>query len=162
MFLKVARFIDLLLVALTLGLTFCHALEIFGKMQLSSAEWLAVQQHLYNAFGPVGGMIELLSVVMTWTVFAMVLRRRPAKTLTLIASLCVTAALIVWFATVRPMNTVFNGWTAATMPVDWRTYRNQWETGHAVSAALFAVAFCGLVAALLAEIPEAGAVAPRP
>jgi hypothetical protein len=158
MSLKIVRFIDLLLIALTLGMTFCHALEIAGKMQLSPAEWLAVQQHLYLAFGPVGGMIELFSVVMTWVIFAMVLGRRPARTLTLVASLCATAALIVWITIVRPMNTVFNGWTATILPADWMTYRNQWEMGHAVSAALFAVAFCALVVAILGEIPS-GAVA---
>jgi hypothetical protein len=153
MALKTARFIDLLLVALTLGMTFCHALEIVGKLRLGGSEWLAVQHNLYIAFGPVGGAIEVLAVAMTWVVFVMVRWRKPARTLTLLAAIAVTGALLLWFATVAPMNTVFNGWSAATLPAGWQSYRNQWETGHAVSAVMFAIAFCALVIALLAETP---------
>src|SRR3954447_3865402 len=40
MVLKVLRFVSLFLMALTLGLTFCHVMEIAGKLRLSGAEWL--------------------------------------------------------------------------------------------------------------------------
>jgi hypothetical protein len=59
--------ISRLLVALTLGLAFAHVLEFFGKQRPSARDWLMVQQHLYVAFGAVGGPIELAAIALTWT-----------------------------------------------------------------------------------------------
>jgi hypothetical protein len=55
MTLNATRFLSLLLVALTLGMTFCHVMEIPGKLRLDGATWLIVQQNLYVDFGVVGG-----------------------------------------------------------------------------------------------------------
>src|SRR3954469_12240697 len=79
MVLKVLRFLSLLLVALTLGLTFCHVMEIAGKLRPSGAEWLTVQHNPYVAFGPaLGAWIEVGAIVLTWSVAFLVRRRRPA------------------------------------------------------------------------------------
>ena len=154
MALKVVRFINLLLVALTLGMTFCHVMEIAGKLRLDGAAWLTVQHNLYVAFGVVGAAIEVLAIVLTWVTALMVRGRRPAARWTLAAAACVTAGLGVWFALVAPMNAALSGWTPETLPADWTSYRNQWEIGHAVHAALFGLGFGALVVALLAEIPN--------
>jgi hypothetical protein len=34
-----------------------------------------------------------------------------------------------------------SGWTPATLPADWTRFRDRWEFGHAVHAALFALGF---------------------
>ncbi len=154
MALKVVRFVSLLLVALTLGMTFCHVMEIPGKLRLDGAEWLAVQHNLYVAFGVVGAAIEVLAIALTWVLVVMVRGRRPAARWTLAAAVCVTAGLGVWFALVAPMNAALSGWTPETLPADWTSYRNQWETGHAIHAALFGLGFSALVIALLAETPS--------
>jgi hypothetical protein len=154
MSLMLARFVSLLLVALTLGLVFCHAMEIPGKLRLSGAEWLVVQHNLYIAFGTAGAAIEVLAILVTWLVVFLVRRRRPAVWWTLGAALAVTAGLTVWFLLVAPMNAALAGWTAETLPADWTAYRNQWELGHALHALLFALGFGALVAALLAETPR--------
>ena len=65
MLLKFVRFINLLLVALTLGMTFCHALEYPGKVNLSGPEWLTVQHNVYIAFGVVGAALIIGFIV--WT-----------------------------------------------------------------------------------------------
>jgi hypothetical protein len=154
MALKTTRFLSLLLVALTLGMTFCHVMEIPGKLRLDGAEWLTVQHNLYVAFGIVGAAIEVLSILLTWAVAFMARKRRPAAYWTLGAALCVTLGLIVWFALVAPMNAALSGWTPETLPADWASYRNQWELGHAIHAALFGLGFGALVVALLAETPD--------
>ena len=43
------------------------------------------------------------------------------------------------------MNEALNGWTAATLPTNWSTYRLRWELGHAFAAALAVVAFVALM-----------------
>jgi hypothetical protein len=155
MALRTVRFLSILLVTLILGLAFCHVMEIPGKLRLGAVEWLAVQQNLYVAFGaPLGASIELLSIAATWMLVAMVRRRRPAFWWTLGAAICVTAGLAAWFALVAPMNGVLAGWSAQSIPAEWKDVRNRWEIGHAVHAALFFLGFSGLVIAMLAETPD--------
>jgi hypothetical protein len=91
-------------VALTLGMIFCHVMEIPGKLRLDGATWLVVQQNLYVAFGVVGAVIEVFSILLTWVVAIQVRRRSFAFAWTVAASLCVTAGLAVWFAMVAPVN----------------------------------------------------------
>jgi hypothetical protein len=122
MTLKTTRFLSLLLVALTFGMAFCHVMEIPGKLHLNGAQWLTVQQNLYIAFGVVG------------------------------AAICMTAGLIVRALLVAPMNAALSGWTPETLPADWTNYRDQWETGQAIHAALFGLGFSALAIALLGEI----------
>ncbi len=93
MLLKFVRFVNLLLVALTLGMTFCHALEYPGKVKLSGPEWLTVQHNIYIAFGVVGAIIEVIAIATTWIVFAQIRSWKLSRVLTLGAALCGTAAL---------------------------------------------------------------------
>ena len=151
MLLKFVRFVNLLLVALTLGMTFCHALEYPGKVKLPGPEWLTVQQNIYIAFGVVGAVIEVTAILTTWIVFAQIRTWKLARVLTLLAALCATAALGVWFAWVDPVNTALNAWTPETLPDNWMSFRDRWEAGHAVGAGLFLLAFSALVVAILSE-----------
>jgi hypothetical protein len=149
--LKILRFVNLLLVALTLGMTFSHALEYPGKAKLDGVEWLTVQHNVYLAFGVVGAIIEVTAILTTWIVFAQIRSWKLARVLTLLAALCSTAALGVWFGWVDPVNTALNAWTPENLPDNWTTFRDRWEAGHAVSAALFLLAFSALVVAILTE-----------
>ncbi len=153
MTLKVVRYLSLLLVALTLGMTFAHVMEIPGKLRLDGATWLAVQHNLYVAFGVVGAAIEVLAILVTWLLLLMVRGRRPAARWTLLAAISVTAGLADWFLLVAPMNAALGVWTPETLPADWTRYRDQWELGHAIHAALFGLGFSALAIALLAETP---------
>jgi hypothetical protein len=75
--LKITRFFSLLLVALTLGMTFCHVMEVAGKLRLEGTTWLTVQQNLYVAFGKIGAVIELLAILLTWLATVQVRLRLP-------------------------------------------------------------------------------------
>ncbi|MFZ5790870.1 MAG: hypothetical protein ACOY3L_09245 [Pseudomonadota bacterium] len=149
--LDLVRFFSLLFVALTLGLVFSHVMELPGKLRLDGADWLTVQHNLYVAFGVVGAAIEVLAIVLVWLLVFLVRARKPAWRWTLIAALCVSAGLGVWFWLVSPMNAALNAWTPETLPPDWTRYRDQWEIGHAIHAALFGLGFGALVIALLGE-----------
>jgi hypothetical protein len=153
--LALLRFADLLVVALVFGLTFAHVLELPGKLRLDGPAWLAVQQNLYVAFGPFASVAEPLAILLTWALAVMLRGRRPAFVLTLLAALGSSAGLAVWFLLVAPMNLLLNGWTPATLPPDWTACRDQWELGHAIHAVLFGIAFCLLLAAILADATRA-------
>ena len=81
-------------------------------------------------------------------------QRAPSRVTATPAGLCVGAGLAVWFALVAPVTDALSGWTPATLPPDWSSYRHRWETGHAIHAALFAAGFISLLVALLAETPD--------
>jgi hypothetical protein len=152
--LKSLRFVNLLLVVLTFGLTWCHVVEIPGKLRLAGSQWLDVQHNLYVAFGPpFGAPIEVAAIVLTWWVLFLVRHRRPAAAWTLVAAISTTIGLGVWFWLVAPMNAILAGWTTETLPAYWPSVRNQWEIGHALHSALFGLGFIALTRALLAETP---------
>lgn len=149
------RFADLLLVGLVFGLTFAHVMELPGKLRLDGPAWLAVQQNLYVAFGPFASVGEPAAILLTLALAIMLRGRWRAFVLTLLAALSSSVGLAVWFLLVAPMNTLLNGWTTATLPPDWTACRDQWELGHAIHAALFGVAFCALLAAIVADTTRA-------
>jgi hypothetical protein len=139
--------LSLLFVALTLGLTFAHVLEIAGKLRLGARDWLTVQQNLYGAFGTIGAACEILAIAFTW----LTVRQRPAGTpearYTWAAAIAASAGLVAWAMIVAPMNTVLSAWTPASIPPDWTRVRNRWELGHATQAVLYLTAFVALAIA---------------
>ncbi len=153
MALKAVRYANLFLVALTMGLVFAHVMEMPGKLRLDGATWLAVQHNLYIAFGVVGAAIEIAAILTAWALCVMVRADRRAFAWTLFGAVAVSAGLADWFILVSPANAVLNGWTAASLPADWTAIRNQWETGHAIHFALFALGFAALLAAVIRETP---------
>jgi hypothetical protein len=50
-------------VALTMGLTFAHTLELPQKLGYDAATWTRIQQSLYLWFGVVGGAVEVAAVI---------------------------------------------------------------------------------------------------
>jgi hypothetical protein len=149
--LPIVRWTTLVCTGVTLGATVAHVLELPNKFTLDGPLWLAVQQNLYCGWGAFVGPFETTAIVSTWLLLWLVRRRRPTFLLTLIAALCLSAALAVFFALNAPVNAAFAGWTAATLPRDWPTYRLRWELGHAASFVLVLVAFIALLRGLFAD-----------
>ena len=53
--LRTWRFVTLLLVSLSMGMAFCHALELLPKMDYDTPLYLTLQRTLYLLFGaPLG------------------------------------------------------------------------------------------------------------
>lgn len=141
---RALRFLTLLGMALILGLAFAHVAELPGKLRLTGPDWLTVQHNLYIGFGAFAAVAEPLTILLAW-ILVFRLRSRPGFAAALAAALCVSVGLVVWALVVSPVNAIVNSWTAATLPADWTAYRNRWEVGHAIHAALFAAAFCILL-----------------
>jgi hypothetical protein len=60
----IARFVALTLTALTLGLAFCHVVEMPVKLTLTASEYL-VTQKIYGAFGAVRAVTECGAILAT-------------------------------------------------------------------------------------------------
>lgn len=154
MFLKIIRFISLICAALVLGLTLAHDLEIPGKHLLSGAEWLAMQNTFYGGFALVGGVAEVLGLISTGLLAYLLRRKRSAFILTLIAALCFAGMLALFAFGNNPINLQVASWTPQTLPANWRALRDAWDSFHAASSGLAALALVLLLIGTLRETPS--------
>jgi hypothetical protein len=153
--LRLWRFSAIVLSALSMGLSFCHLLELPPKMLFDGQLWVTMTtKGLYSLFGSVGAVIEVGSLLMA-IVLAFLLRGRGLVfSLTLSGATLLVVALALWSIFIAPVNAELAQWTSISFPSDWMRYRDRWEYTHAVNAIIKLIAFCSLVCSLLVEIPN--------
>lgn len=143
MLIRVLRFLTLILMALLMGMTFAHVLELPAKMSYDPSLYLSLQRTLYFAFGApnIGAFIEIGAVVAV--IILALLRRRQKRSLwlTLVAAISVTLALIVFFAVVEPANEAMRSMAFEDVPASFSSWRLQWEYGQATRFALHLIGF---------------------
>lgn len=149
MFLKVWRFITLILIALYMGLEFAHVLELPAKMQYDGAFYVTVQNSLYQYFGAPGpGAFITVGAVLAAIALTILLRRhRSAFGWALIGTACLLVAFpLIYFLQIEPVNTIIEQATAAAVPANWEQLRNQWEFAHATNFVLSLASFSAFLA----------------
>jgi hypothetical protein len=155
--LKGIRFVAIMLAALTLGLGFCHLMQLPSRMGWDQYLWVGstVQGGLYAAFGSVGAVIFLATVI-ALGLLAYLTREhgRPGSRPALAAALLFALALVLWWVLVYPVNVELAKWVTGPVPADWVTYRSRWEWGHAVIALTELLGFAALILAVLADTPR--------
>jgi hypothetical protein len=109
------RSLTIMLAALSMGMAFCHLLEMPAKLTYSAGLWLTLLQTLYPAFGTVGAIIEVGAVVTAITLVFLV-RERRAFRWTLLAALCLASAHAAWWLWVAPVNVTLVPLTSDTLP----------------------------------------------
>jgi hypothetical protein len=157
MFLRAWRFIAIVLSALVTGMALCHALELPAKMQYPAAQYIAVQNSLYVAFGPpnVGAAIELTAPIAAIGLAILARKRRPAFQLTLLAiALMLLAFPIIFFAFTEPANIVIRQATPTSIPPNWQQLRHQWEYSHLARFWCHLAALSALIISVLVETPD--------
>ena len=154
MLLRSWRFAGIYLTAITLSLTFCHLLEMPGKMKYDEALYMSVQHSLYFHFAWVGAVAEVGAVVSLIVLSFLVRKRSVIFYPTLVATICVAGGLALWFAFVSPANGMMAQWHGVPLPPNWVAVRRQWELGHAASAVLDLIGFGALVLSVLLDTPQ--------
>jgi hypothetical protein len=123
-------------------------MELPNKLWLDAPLWLAVQQHLYNRWGPViGAPTQIGGLIISVTLAALHRKRRPTMVLYSFAAMAYGAMIVSFFLLNAPVNEAVKGWTPQTLPADWGRYRRQWEIGHAIAALLGVMALLAMVMA---------------
>ncbi|MDZ8055505.1 MAG: DUF1772 domain-containing protein [Aulosira sp. ZfuVER01] len=156
MALLIFRFVTLILIALSMGMAFCHTLELPAKMQYDGALYVRIQNSLYVAFGPpnIGAFIEVAAVVAAFVLTILVRKRRPAFPLTLVGTIFLLLAFpVVFFLFTEPANTVLRQATPQSLPANWLQLRSQWEYSHAARFFLQLIGFSLLLLSVLRETP---------
>jgi hypothetical protein len=155
--LKITRFVAIILAALTLGMGFCHLMELPARMGWDQYLWVGstVQGGLYSLFGSVGAVIDVATII-ALALLAYFVREhaRPGFRPALAAALLFALALVLWWVLVYPVNVELAKWVNGPVPADWTDYRARWEWGHAVISVLELAGFAALIASLLADTPR--------
>ena len=141
-----------LLVALVMGTTLAHALEMPAKMRVSGSFWVECQ-HLYRFFRYIGGPIEVAAVLIS-AALAYFTFGRATFGASLIASILLIIAFVVWAVVTERVNRQVAKWTAADIPRDWERWRTRWEYSHLVRFLLHFVAFVSSVVATLLHVRQ--------
>jgi hypothetical protein len=154
---KVSRFVALLLAALTLGLSFCHLMQLPSRMGWDQYLWvgLTVQGGLYAMFGSLGAVLFAATVIVLGLLTYFVREHaRPGFNAALAAALLFLLALVLWWVLVYPVNVELAKWINGPVPADWTAYRARWEWGHASIACVELLGFAALVWSVLADTPR--------
>ena len=99
MLLKGTRFVAIMLAALTLGLGFCHLMQLPSRLGWDQYLWVGstVQGGLYAAFGSVGALISIAAIVVLFILAYFVREHgRPGFAFALAAAVLFAAAFVLW------------------------------------------------------------------
>lgn len=157
MFLKIWRFLTILLTALSMSLSVAHLFEMPQRMQFDAKLWtdVTVFGNVFHYFGTVGAVFEVGAILLALILIFLV--RSRSKTvfyLTLGGTICLIAAFIGWLMFVAPVNAELAKWLTSPIPSDWADWRRQWEYAHSVDAVIKIVGFALLTISFIAETPD--------
>lgn len=148
------RLVTILLTALTMGLAFCHLMEMPARLEWDAALWVTATAPggLYRMFGTIGAVIDIGAWIAA-VVLVFLVRARPRRVfwLTAVGAALLVVAHVAWWLFVAPVNAEIAGWTPETIPAEWTGWRDQWEFTHAVRAVLQIGALAALLLSVLVE-----------
>ena len=156
MFLKVWRFLTLMLAALALTMTSAHVLELSAKMRYDPELYATVNGTMYRNFAVVGGAYTIASIVAATVQAILVPGRGVTVGWTVAGAACLLLGFVSWLALVAPVNgavAAAHRATPTSVPALWMELRPRWEYGHAAGFAIL-VGFGALLVSILAETPR--------
>jgi hypothetical protein len=140
------RFFALTLAALGLTPGAAHVLELPVKLSYSPELYSQVTSTLYALFGSVGAGVQLGALAAV-AALAYSSRRLPEFIYVLLGAVCLAVSLLLWAATVAPVNAEWAQAINAT-PDDISTIyaklRNRWEYGHVAAFLAWLTGYCAL------------------
>lgn len=155
-FLRVWRFITLMLASFSLSLSMTHLLELPQRMQFDQQLWVKVTvfENVYKLFGSVGSVFEITAILTAIVLVFLIRKRGSTFYWTLGGAILLILAFGSWIMFVAPMNAEFAKWLTNPIPADWSRYRDQWEYAHAVNALIKIMGLSLLVISVLVETPK--------
>ena len=143
---KALQKLHLLIAALVVLAPAAHVLELPNKLALDGPLWLAVQQHLYRGWGPfIGAPLEIGALVLSAAIAVLCRPDTRVSWAATVAAAAYAGMIATFFLFDAPVNVVVSHVTTASLPSDWPLLRRQWETGHAIAAALAVLALAAAI-----------------
>jgi hypothetical protein len=141
----IAYFFSLLFVALALGPSAAHLLELLNKIDLPVEDYFTVQQ-IYRGWALLG-IVVFGALISTLVLTVLTYGSGSAFILNLIAFLCIVGTQVIFWTFTYPANQETSNWTV--IPDNWMALRTQWEYSHAAGALLNLSAMVALILSLL-------------
>jgi uncharacterized membrane protein len=153
--LKPVYFVTLFLLTLVTGVfwgtwfTLTRSLEAF-----SPAEFIHIGQTIIrNVAVPMRVIMPSCIVFMVVSAWLYPVKKSIAFYLNVIANVLIIATLLITLLVLVPIDNQIKAWTVATMPPDWISMREQWQTFHSLRTLTSLVAF-GCLALSIVYIPN--------
>ena len=155
-FIRVWRFITLMLAAFSLSLSMTHLLELPQRMQFDQQLWIRVTviENVYRLFGTVGAFFEIAAILTAIILVFLVRKHGSTFHWSLGGAILLAIAFVSWIVLIAPMNAEFAKWLTTPIPLNWMQYRDQWEYAHTANALVKIMGLSLLVISILVEIPE--------
>lgn len=142
---RIIAALAILVTALSLVPAGAHVLALPNKIGLTQEDYF-VAQSLYRGWALLE--IVLISAFAANVALSIALRGQGMSFyLAGAAALCMGATLAIFFTFIYPVNQLTNNWTV--VPENWAALRLQWESAHAVNAAITFLALCCITSAAL-------------
>ncbi len=157
MVLKIARFVNLFLVALLAGLLVGVFIVERALLEVSASVYTAVQKPKHEVFEPIMPIFNTLVIVSGLMVLLLIRDRKTwVFALTAIGVLCTIALTTTTLLVNVPINSeIINTWSVNDPPADWAQVRDRWNLFHAIRTVLAIVAlFCLLLAAMIPQATQ--------
>jgi hypothetical protein len=173
MHIRIWRGLALTVVALSLGVSWAHVLELPAKIAYDSRLYAAVNSSMYGGFKVAGAVLMPGGILLTAALAFLDRRDRRRVRVTVVSAVACAAAFVGWWILVYPVNAEIvrtwesihpEGVSALTSeqfqrPPDavvaaWARLRPRWEYGHAVVFALQLAGFLALVCSALVRPHE--------
>src|SRR4030095_2985768 len=153
--LKPVYFVTLFLLTLVTGVfwgtwfTLTRSLEAF-----SPAEFIHIGQTIIrNVAVPMRVIMPSCIVFMVVSAWLYPVKKSIAFYLNVIANVLIIDTLLITLLVLVPIDNQIKAWTVATMPPDWISMREQWQTFHSLRTLTSLVAF-GCLALSIVYIPN--------
>lgn len=125
-------FAALMFVALALGPSLAHLLELPNKILMPEAQYFVVQ-NIYRGWAWLG-IVVFGSLLSTLALTVVLRREKLPRNLAFFAFLCIVGTQVIFWNWTYPANVATSNWTV--VPEDWQRFRAQWEFSHAAGALL--------------------------
>jgi hypothetical protein len=133
---RTARFVVIMLAALSLSVGIGHLMELPARMAWDQYLWVGstVQGGTYALSGPLGVLLQMATIV-ALIVLALLLRRHGAAgfAFTIAAAVMFAIGLLIWWVLVYPVNVELTKWVNGPVPDNWADGRSLWEWGQAAN-----------------------------
>jgi uncharacterized membrane protein len=155
MVLKIARFVNLFLVALLAGLLVGVFIVELALLEVSASVYTAVEKPKHELFEPIMPVVNTLVIGSGLLVVLSLMRDRKTWVfgLTALGVVCTIALTTTTLLVNVPINSeIINTWSVNDPPTDWTQVRDRWNLFHAVRTVLAVAAlFCLLLAAMIPQ-----------
>jgi hypothetical protein len=157
--LRTARFVVIMLAALSLGVGIGHLMQLPARMGWDQYLWVGstVQGGTYALPGPLGVLLQVATII-ALIVLALLLRRHGAAgfAFTVAAAVMFAIGLLIWWVLVYPVNVELTKWVNGPVPGNWAEWRSLWEWGQAANGLAQLFGFAALIASLLVRKAKQG------